>query len=192
MRQSSPGFTPRRVDWILLGAVLGLVSLSVMLVWSATANRDALTGGDSGAFFRKQLTNVIVGLVLMAVVAVLGHRWMRVGAPVIYLGAVVGLVLVLTNGVTINGSRSWLELGGMSLQPSELAKLAVVVGMALVLARRSRDRPAGAPVNGRDVLAMLAVAAVPGVLIVAQPDLGTTLVLAATVFGVLAAAGAPL
>ena len=92
-------------------------------------------------------------------------------------------------GTTINGSRSWLMIGGLSLQPSELAKLAVVVGMALVVAERSegrwRDR-----VGTVDVLLMLAVAAVPAVLILAQPDLGTMLVLSATVFGVVAASGA--
>lgn len=180
----------RRIDWLLLAAVLGLCALSVLLVWSATANRDLLTGGDSKLFLRKQLTNVLIGLALMSAMWAVGHRWMRVLAPLIYLGAVAGLVLVLTSGVTINGSRSWLELGGMSLQPSELAKLAVVVGMALVLAERSRGGWR-TTVTGRDVLAMLAVAALPALLIVSQPDLGTTLVLAATVLGVLAAAGTP-
>ncbi|UDY24496.1 rod shape-determining protein RodA [Nocardioides sp. Kera G14] len=178
----------RRIDCLLLGAVLALVTLSVLLVWSATANRDALTGGDSGLFFRKQLTNVLIGLALMAAAWIVGHRWMRIAAPLIYLGAIAGLLLVLTSGVTINGSRSWLDVGGMSLQPSEFAKLAVVVGMALVLSERSRGLWG---VTGRDVLVMLAVAALPALLIIAQPDLGTTLVLAATVFGVLAAAGAP-
>ena len=72
------------------------------------------------------------------------HRWVRIVAPLVYLASVAGLVLVLTMGTTINGSRSWLELGGMSIQPSEFAKLAVVIGMAL-LRRRARRGPLAPP-----------------------------------------------
>ena len=178
-----------RLDWLLLAAVLALLVMSTLLVWSATAHRADLTGGDSTAFLRKQLVNVVIGLVLCAAVTVTDHRWVRILAPVVYLASVAGLVLVLTIGSTINGSQSWLRLGGLSVQPSELAKLAVVVGMALVLAERAegRRRPY---VGGVDVTLMLVVAAVPAVLILLQPDLGTMLVLSATVFGVLAVSGA--
>ncbi|MBM0125552.1 rod shape-determining protein RodA [Pimelobacter simplex] len=177
------------LDLVLLGAVLVLSLLGCLLIWSATLERDALTGGDTRAFLVKQVVNVVIGLGLMLLVVVTDHRWVRILAPIGYLLAVVGLVLVLVMGTTVNGSRSWLMIGGMSLQPSELAKLAVVVGMALVVAERSegrwRDR-----VGSSDVLLMLLVAGVPAVLILAQPDLGTMLVLTATVFGVIAASGA--
>jgi rod shape determining protein RodA len=179
----------RELDLLLLGAVVLLSIVGCVLVWSATINRDDLTGGDPKAFLAKQVVNLGIGLALMVVVAATDHRWVRILAPVAYGLAVLGLVLVLVMGTTINGSRSWLMIGGLSLQPSELAKLAVVVGMALVVAERSegrwRDR-----VGTVDVLLMLAVAAVPAVLILAQPDLGTMLVLGATVFGVVAASGA--
>ena len=178
------------VDWLLLGAVALLATMSCLLVWSATSHRDALTGGDGGMFLRKQLVNVVIGAVLMAVVWATDHRWIRIVTPLVYVGSIGGLVLVLANGATINGSRSWIDLGGMSLQPSEFAKLAVVIGMALVLAERTEGRWR-ARVGFGDVVAMLLVAAVPTMLIVLQPDLGTTLVLSATVFGVLAAAGTP-
>jgi rod shape determining protein RodA len=182
--------TARRIDWLLLGAALLLATLSCLLVWSATSHRDALTGGDGGMFLRKQLVNVVIGVVLMAVVWATDHRWIRIMTPLVYLGSIGGLVLVLVNGVTINGSKSWIDVGGMSLQPSELAKPAVVIGMALVLAERTEGRWR-TRVGLGDVVAMLLVAAVPTLLIVMQPDLGTTLVLSATVFGVLAAAGTP-
>ncbi|GAB7004582.1 rod shape-determining protein RodA [Nocardioides sp. AN3] len=180
----------RRVDWLLLGAALLLAAASCLLVWSATSHRDALTGGDGGLFLRKQLVNVVIGLVLMAVVWATDHRWIRIVTPLVYVGSIGGLLLVLTNGMTINGSKSWIDVGGMSLQPSEFAKLAVVIGMALVLAERTEGRWR-AQVGVGDVVAMLLVAALPTLLIVMQPDLGTTLVLSATVFGVLAAAGTP-
>lgn len=177
------------IDRILLVAVLLLSLVGCVLIWSATLERDDLTGGDERAFLAKQLVNVVIGIGLMALVVATDHRWVRILAPIAYFAAIVGLVLVLAMGSTINGSRSWLIIGGMSFQPSELAKLAVVVGMALVVAERSegrwRDR-----VGTTDVLLMLVVAGVPAVLILAQPDLGTMLVLTATVFGVIAASGA--
>jgi rod shape determining protein RodA len=101
---------------------------------------------------------------------------------------VTGLTLVLTMGSTINGSRSWLRLAGLSIQPSEFAKLAVVIGMALLVAERTEGRRK--PVGLGTVLGMLVIAGVPAALIMLQPDLGTMLVLSATVFGVLAASGA--
>ncbi len=179
----------RRLDWLLMAAVLVLVTLSALLVWSATSHRVDLTDGDSTAYLRRQVVNIVIGLMLMAAVTVTDHRWVRIVAPFVYLAAVSGLALVLTMGSTVNGSRSWLRLAGLSVQPSEFAKLAVVIGMALVLAERADGRWRSR-VGTVEVLAMLAIAGVPAVLILAQPDLGTMLVLAATVFGVLAVSGA--
>jgi rod shape determining protein RodA len=178
------------VDWILLAATLALLVLGTLLVWSATSARSELTGSDPQLFLRKQLVNVGIGLVLMTLVMATDHRWVRLLAPVAYVASVGGLVMVLTSGSTINGSRSWLQFGSMSLQPSEFAKLAVVIGMSLVLAERAEGRRRHR-VNWLDVGLMLMIAGLPAVLILLQPDLGTMLVLTATVFGVLAASGAP-
>jgi rod shape determining protein RodA len=101
-------------------------------------------------------------------------------------------VLVLVMGSTINGSRSWIVIGGMSIQPAEFAKLAMVIGMALVVAERTEGSWRRRDVGDLDVVGMLAVAALPALLIMLQPDLGTMLVLVATVVGVIAASGAPL
>lgn len=181
---------PGGPDLILLGAVLALLTIGTLLVWSSTSARDSLTDGNATLYLRKQLINVGIGIALMVGVMLVRHRVVRALAPVIYLVSIVGLLLVLVMGSTVNGSRSWLFIGGMSIQPSEFAKLAVVVGMALLVAERAssswRHR-----VGGRDVLWMLVIAGVPASLILLQPDLGTMLVLTATVFGVLAAAGVP-
>ena len=118
------------------------------------------------------------------------HRWVRIVTPLVYVASVIGLLLVLVMGTTINGSRSWLMLGGLSIQPAEFAKLAVVIGMAMIIAERtenSRQRRVGLV----DVALLGVLAGIPAVLIILQPDLGTMLVLAATVFGVLAVAGVP-
>ena len=180
-----------RLDWLLLLAAAALLALGTVLVWSATAERDALTGGDSAAFLRRHLVNIAIGIVLSVLVAATDHRWVRILAPPVYAASLIGLLLVLVMGSTINGSRSWIVIAGLSIQPAEFAKLAVVVGMALVVAERTEGSWKQREVGDLDVLGMLAVASVPAVLILLQPDLGTMLVLVATVFGVIAASGAP-
>jgi rod shape determining protein RodA len=119
------------------------------------------------------------------------HRWVRILAPLVYVASVVGLLLVLVMGSTINGSRSWLMVGGLSIQPAEFAKLAVVIGMALLVAERTEGSWKQREVRHLDVLGMLAIAGLPAALILLQPDLGTMLVLSATVFGVVGISGAP-
>ena len=130
-----------RLDWVLMLAVAGAASRSARCSSGRPpSHRDDLTGGDPTAYLKKQLVNVAIGLVLMVLVMATDHRWVRILAPLVYLASVVGLVLVLAMGATINGSRSWLMLGGMSIQPSEFAKLAVVIGMALLVAERAEGR----------------------------------------------------
>ena len=191
VRPARPALKAPGLDWLLMLAVLGLVTLGSLLVWSATTHREDLTGGDPTAYLKKQVVNVLIGLVLMVVVLATDHRWVRIVAPLVYVASLGGLALVLTMGTTINGSRSWLQLGGMSIQPSEFAKLAVVIGMALWVAERAdvrKGRPGG---SAGEVAALLGIAGLPAALIMLQPDLGTMLVLSATVFGVLAVSGAP-
>ncbi len=178
------------LDWVLVAAVGAILVVGTLLVWSSTSTNDVLTGGDSAAYLKRHLVNVVIGLGLCAAVLVTDHRYLRIFAPIVYAGSIVGLVLVLVMGSTINGSRSWLIIGGLSLQPAEFAKLAVVVGMALVVAERvesSRRHRVG----DVEVVLMLLIAGLPALLILLQPDLGTMLVLAATVFGVIAISGAP-
>ena len=177
------------LDWLLLSAVLALVLLGTLLVWSATSTREDLTGGESTAYLTKQLVNVAIGLVLMVMVMATDHRWVRIIAPLFYLGSILGLVLVLVAGSTINGSRSWIQVAGMSIQPSEFAKLSVIVGMALLVAERTEGRWRRG-VRSPEVIGMLLIAGLPAALIMLQPDLGTMLVLTAIVFGVLAVSGA--
>ncbi len=180
-----------RIDWLLMLAVLALLTMGTLLVWSATINREDLTGGDPNSHLKKQLVNIAIGIVLGVMITATDHRWVRILAPLVYVFSVVGLVLVLVMGTTINGSRSWLMLGGLSIQPAEFAKLAVVIGMALLVAERAEGSLRKREVRHLDVLGMLAIAAVPASLILLQPDLGTMLVLSATVFGVIAVSGAP-
>jgi rod shape determining protein RodA len=179
-----------RLDWLLMLAVAGLLALGALLVWSATSSREDLTGGDPESYLKKQLVNMAIGLVLAVMVAATDYRWVRILAPLVYVGSVLGLVLVLTMGSVVNGSRSWIMIGGLSIQPAEFAKLAVVIGMAMLVAERTEGSLRKRQVGALDVLGMLGIAGVPAALILMQPDLGTMLVLSATVFGVIAVSGA--
>ncbi len=179
----------RRLDWVLALAVAGLVAMGALLVWSATRQRMLDAGLSDTAFLERHLLNAAIGLALASVAALIDYRTLRAYAPVIYIAACLGLVAVLTPlGRTINGAHSWIVLGGgFSVQPSELAKVALVVGLAMLLAER-RDMEAGP--RGGDVVLVLLVAAVPMALVMLQPDLGTVLVLVFIVLGVLAIGGA--
>jgi rod shape determining protein RodA len=196
-----------RIDWVLLLAAGALAAIGTLLVWSATAQDETLTQGQPTAYALRHVVNVGIGAILGFVVAATDYRWVRIWTPVVYAASILGLGLVFVPGVgaEINGSRSWIDLGGLSLQPAEFAKLAVIVSMALVVAEkveglrtapedvdvtRGRRRPSGF-LRDADVLLLLSIAAVPAVLILMQPDLGTLLVLGATVFGAIALAGAP-
>ena len=180
-----------RLDWLLMLAVAGLLVVGTLLVWSATVHREALTAGDPESYLKKHLVNIAIGVVLGVMIIATDHRWVRILAPLVYAASVGGLLLVLAMGTTINGSRSWLMVGGMSIQPAEFAKLAVVIGMALLVAERTEGSWKQREVGHLDVLGMLAIAGLPAALILLQPDLGTMLVLSATVFGVVAISGAP-
>jgi rod shape determining protein RodA len=179
-----------RLDWVLVTATAAIVVIGTLLVWSATSTNETLTHGQPTAYLHKHLVNVAIGVVLAAAVMATDHRWVRIVTPLVYAASIFGLLLVLVMGSTINGSRSWLMLGGMSIQPAEFAKLAVVTMTAMLVAERT-ENSRGRGINGVDVWLMLGIAGIPAALIMLQPDLGTMLVLTATVFGVLAVAGVP-
>ena len=180
----------RRLDWVLGLAVLALIGLGSLLVWSATRQRMLDADLDPQAFLKRHLINAVIGLTLASVATLVDYRSLQAYVPVVYLASLAGLVAVLTPlGSTINGSRSWIVVGGgFQVQPAEIAKVALVVGMAMLLAA-VRDGERG-PRDGDVVLALL-LAAVPMALIMLQPDLGTVLVLVFIVLGVLAVSGAP-
>jgi rod shape determining protein RodA len=195
IRQSRPRADRRstlwQVDWVLVIGVLALSAIGSLLIWSATYNRTALTGGNQHAFLLRHALNFAIGLVLAVLAAVTDHRRVRILTPVLYAASVVGLVLVLVPGVgaVINGSRSWIQLPWMSVQPSEFAKLAVIVGMALLIAEKGETNHREA--RTIDIAQAIAVAAIPVLLVMLQPDLGTVMVLGSIVFGIVAVSGVP-
>ena len=173
-----------RTDWGLLIGGLGLSLIGALLVWSATRHQSG------SAYLARHLLNTGIGLCLAAAVTRVDFRGLRAYAPWLYLASVAGLVLVLTPvGSTINGSHSWIQLpGGFSVQPSEFAKVALCVGLAVILAERGER---GQPPSHRDVAIAWVVAGIPIALVLLQPDLGSALVLGALALGVIVVSGAP-
>ncbi|HEX3612091.1 MAG TPA: FtsW/RodA/SpoVE family cell cycle protein [Sporichthyaceae bacterium] len=184
-----------RLDPVLCLTTIGLTAFGSTLVWAATRAR-AGDGGGSSSLMARHLLFAAVGLVVALVVATVDHRRLRVLAPAVYLAAGAGLLLVLTPlGATVNGSHSWIRFGGLSAQPLEFAKLAIVLGLALLLAERRESRGtarSGARATNAEVLLALAVTAVPVALVLFQRDLGSVLVMLVTVAGMLVVAAVPL
>ncbi len=179
----------RRLDWILVAAVLGLCVFGAFCVWGATRPSLQISGGDANSFLKKDVLNVVIGVILAFGAAIVDYRTLRAYTPILYLASIAGLLAVFAIGTTINGSHSWISIGaGFEIQPSEFAKVAVIVGMAMLLGqeRDNEVRP-----HTSDLTGALAVAAVPMLLIMLQPDLGTTMVLTFVILGMIALSGAP-
>ncbi|MEV2273671.1 rod shape-determining protein RodA [Nonomuraea africana] len=173
-----------RLDWVMLVAVAALCVIGALLVWSSTRTWAA---GSTG-LVKKHMLNLAIGAVLCGLASMVDHRLLRAWAPLVYLVTLVGLVLVVTPvGTTVNGSHSWIMLGGgFAIQPSEFAKLGLVVILPMLLAQPAEgtDRP-----RGLDVVLCLLAAVVTMGLVMLQPDLGTTLVLAVITAGALVIGG---
>nr|WP_281496817.1 rod shape-determining protein RodA [Ornithinimicrobium sp. F0845] len=172
-----------RIDWGLYVAALGLSLIGALLIWSGTHDQVG------PALAVRHLINTGIGVTMAVLLLRLDVRWVRAAAPWVYLAGLVGLLLVLSPlGVTVNGSRSWIHLpGGFSLQPAELSKIALCIGLAMILAE---GRETTRPPTWREVLTAWVLAGIPIGLILLQPDLGTALVLGAMTVGVVAASGA--
>ncbi|RFU86738.1 rod shape-determining protein RodA [Streptomyces triticagri] len=181
----------RRLDWPMLLAAIALSMIGTALVYSATRNRSELNQGDPYYFLIRHVLNTGIGLALMIGTIWLGHRTLRTVVPILYGVSVFLILLVLTPlGTTINGAHAWIKLpGGFSLQPSEFVKITIILGMAMLLAARvdagDRDHP-----DHRTVMQALGLAVVPILIVLLMPDLGSVMVMAVIVLGVLLASGA--
>jgi cell division protein FtsW len=172
---------------VLMIATAFLVAAGLIMVLSASSVSAFEETGSSFTFFKRQLIYAVLGSLAMLVTSRMRlQAWQRLALPFTAVSAVF-LVLVLLPGVgTIaGGSARWIAIGGFTVQPSEMTKLAVVALTATVLARKWKLL--NDPVQV--ALPLLPIVAVVCGLVLLQPDLGTTIVLAATVFLMLFAAG---
>lgn len=181
----------RRLDWPILFSALALSMIGSVLVFSATRNRTEINQGDPYYFLIRHLMNTGIGFALMIGVVWVGHRTLRTAVPLLYGASLLLILLVLTPlGSTVNGAHSWIVLGGgFSLQPSEFVKITIILGMAMLLSARvdAGDKPYP---DHRTVLQALGLAAVPMLIVMLMPDLGSVMVMVIIVLGLLLASGA--
>jgi len=176
--------------WLTFSVVV-LLAFGSVLVYAATKNWYASQHLDPQYYLKRHLINIFIGLVMAYGTTLIDYRLLRAYTPIVWGLGVLGLMAVLTPGVgsTVNGAKAWIALpGGFQIQPAELAKISIILGISMILAERNG---VGADPTDKDVVKALAVAALPILLIMLQPDLGTTLIISASIVIMIAVSGAP-
>ncbi len=177
----------RAIGFLLIPVIL-LVVLGLGALLSASSVVGLRESGDGLYYFKRQVVWLVAGVVAMVVAAWVPLQWWRKLSFPMFLGTVGLLLAVMFFGVRSNGATRWLIVGPVSVQPSEIAKLTSVVFLATLVSRREHlmDRlwPFAWP--------LLMSVGVVGGLVMLQPDLGTTLVIAAGCFAILMSSGVPL
>jgi rod shape determining protein RodA len=177
----------RHVDWVLLLLILVLTIVGLVLLHSISAATP-----DEAAFWlvrvMKQGATAGFGLLVVVLIAAFDYRFFKVYAGFIYLAALAALVLVKIPGIGATDpsgvAQRWFSIAGIQITPSEITKVCVIVMLAAILSEIRAPEP-----TLSDLVRVLAIAAVPLVLVFIQPDIGTSIVLAAIVVGMLIVAG---
>jgi cell division protein FtsW len=175
--------------YLVLGITMLLLALGLVMVLSTSSAQSIAQGGSPYAGFQKQLLGVVVGLPLMWIAAKSSPTLFRAAAyPMVGL-SVLGLMLVLAVGHTVNGGERWIQVLGFQIQPSEFAKLAFVLWGADLLARKEK---AGQLSEWRHLLIpLLPGAAIFSLLVMLGDDLGTTFILLVIFLALLWVIGSP-
>jgi cell division protein FtsW len=177
----------RRNLTMLIGATAFLTTGGLIMVLSASSVSAYAQYGSSFLFFQRQAAYAVVGAAALVVTSRMRYEaWQRLAIPLLgFTVVLLALVLHPTAGIEAYGSSRWISLGPITIQPSELAKLALVVFVATVLARKwSRMKE---PTHF--ALPLLPVAVLVCGMVILQPDLGTAVILAGSVFLLVFAAG---
>ena len=178
----NPSAAWRHLDLALVGCVAAVSCLGALMVYSAT--RGA-TPPYQLTFLEKQVLYVLIGFAVLAVTVVIDYRHFRDWSLVLFSAACALLLFVVSPlGSKSNGAQSWFQLGTFQLQPSEFAKIGLILAIANVGAQYYGE------IDRRRLTVLLGVAGLPLFLIMLQPDLGTALVLSVITAGVLLIAGA--
>ncbi len=175
---------PGRVDFPLLFVTVALIALGVLFIYSS--NR-ASSASFRSAEHTRQILWAVLGGVLLVFTAVFDLSVFRRYAFVAYVVIIILLLLTLFFGRVVNGARRWIGIGNLGMQPSEFAKIVVILVLARVM-----DTYSGSLHKLGHFMILLGIAAVPAALILVQPDLGTALAVVPVVFAMALVAGASL
>ena len=171
-----------------LGLAVGLITLGlfgVVMIYSATRQLMLNAGDNPHYYFERQLLFVIIGIVIMFVIAHMDYRRFESAATPLYVCALLGLAGVFLVGQTALGAQRWYSLGFIQIQPSEFTVLFIILAVATYCQRR----PEGLTMY--DVFRLLLMAGTPLLMIAAQPDLGTAIIIVITVSAIMVVAGVP-
>ena len=184
-RDTSPTAAWRHVDFVLVGCAVALAAIGLVMIYSATHVKLEQEGLDPSYYLKRQAVAALLGLGVMTLVASVDYRVYRDYAPFLYAGTLLILLIVLSPiGSSSRGTQAWFQMGPFQFQPSEFAKLALVICVAAYCSAYRGELDWGR------LLAIIGLAAVPMALIYRQPDLGTALVFVAILIGMLLVAGA--
>ncbi len=174
---STTSALPRRpADRAVIWAVLALSAAGVLAVYSAVSFlAETKSGGDTEAFLFRHLVRVGLALGVAGALSLVNYRWLARLSKVALIGSLALLVAVQVLGAVTNGAQRWLELGPISFQPSDLAKVALILHVAVLLARK-QDYVGDLKRGFVPLLVWIA----PTVLLIGMEDLSTAAVLAAT------------
>lgn len=176
-----------RPDLALVSSYIALSILGLLMVYSASAPRLEEVGLSPTRDLERQGVFVVAGFVAFAIMSAFDPRYLQRWVPAIYVGNVVALLIVLTPlGRKVQGAQRWIELGPLQFQPAELAKVAVILAIAAVLAIAAR------PIRWDTSARVVVMVGIPALLIFLQPDLGTMLAFGVIAMVMLFVAGASL
>ena len=175
---------PLRPDLMLLVPLMVLMGLGTVMVFSASRSRLEAVGADPASLVRRHAVFVLVGLLAFLITSLIAPRTLKAMTPVIYGASVVTLIIALFVS-TIEGTNRWIKIGVLQFQPSEFAKVALILALAAMLAQ-ARD----GVMRWYHLVRSVVLVGVPAFLIFKQPDLGTMLVLAFLVLVLIFAGGA--
>lgn len=170
------------VDWGLMLAVVGILAIGLISIYSATYPGFMATGSSAMSItFKKQLIHAAVGLVAAITFFFLPERWIRDLAYPLYGVGILMLIAVLIPGIgkVVNGQQCWIDIAGFTFQPSELAKFTTLLAIARYVSEKGTDVR-----TLRDLAMMLGLALLPMALIMGQPDTGSASVFLALTVGI--------
>ncbi|HXX91482.1 MAG TPA: rod shape-determining protein RodA [Acidimicrobiales bacterium] len=186
LRPSAGRVLTMRLDLVLVFTTLAVAVLGVVFVYSATRSKLLLAGVSPHYYLDRQAAYVMVGVIVMAALALADYHWLEFLSRVLYVGIILALLAMFTPiGSRALGATRWFQLGPVQIQPSAFAALVMIVVVAAFCARR----PDG--LEPLDLLKVLALAGVPILLVVKQPDLGTGIVMSIVLLVMLVVAGIP-
>lgn len=172
----------RHFDYLLLAAVLGLVGFGMVMIYSATHSDPQLA--SPFYYVKVQALATVMGAAAMIAVAFIDFRGLQAYRRQIYFGIIIMVLVVYVVGTAAQGSQRWINLGFFNLQPSELAKVGMILAVSAYLAERSQEG-----LDARTTMATLGYMLPPALLIFFQPDIGTMLVIVAVTMALLFVSG---